>query len=46
MDDSPEFGKDLEGDIGPRRDSCSFYVTGVPPVVFETDPEASIRVRL
>lgn len=33
-----------ESGIEPRRDSCSFYVTGVPPVVFSKDPEASIRV--
>ena len=28
-----------------RAESCSFYVAKLPPSVFETDPEASIRVR-
>lgn len=35
-----ETEKDVEGD----RESCSFYVTKVPSVVFDTDPEASVRV--
>ena len=33
-----------EGGIEPRRDACSFYVAGVPPVLFSKDPEASVRV--
>ena len=26
------------------RESCSFYVAGVPAIVFNKDPETSIRV--
>lgn len=35
--------KETEDEVG--RESCSFYVTNVPPIVFDTDPEASIKVR-
>ena len=41
MGDSSINGKQEET-VG--RQSCSFYVTCVPSVVFRTDPEASIRV--
>jgi hypothetical protein len=32
-----------EEDVEASRESCSFYVAGVPPVVFNEDPEISIR---
>lgn len=50
IDGGMNWGRDIfavsamESDVERDRESCSFYVTSVPSVVFDTDPEASVRV--
>ena len=39
-----DFAMDEDTNIEHESEPCSFYVAGVPAVVFDTDPETSIKV--